>query len=76
MRAADVQPAAERARELLAEHEDAREVAEACAANDLAIVVPCHRVVKKGGRISGYRWGVRRKRALIEREHQALWQLN
>ena len=55
---------------------DAREVAEACAANDLAIVVPCHRVVKKGGAISGYRWGVRRKRALIEREHRALWQLS
>jgi AraC family transcriptional regulator of adaptative response/methylated-DNA-[protein]-cysteine methyltransferase len=55
---------------------DAREVAEACAANDLAILVPCHRVVKKGGAISGYRWGVRRKRALIEREHRALWQLS
>ena len=55
---------------------EAREVAEACAANDLAIVVPCHRVVKKGGGISGYRWGVRRKRALIEREHRALWQLS
>jgi AraC family transcriptional regulator of adaptative response/methylated-DNA-[protein]-cysteine methyltransferase len=53
----------------------AREVAEACAANPLAVVVPCHRVVKKGGSISGYRWGVRRKRALIEREHQALFAL-
>ena len=55
---------------------DAREVAEACAANPLAIVVPCHRVVKKGGALSGYRWGVRRKRALIEREHRALWSLS
>jgi len=33
-------------------------------------------VVKKGGAISGYRWGVRRKRTLIEREHKALWQLS
>ena len=55
---------------------EAREVAEACAANPLAIVVPCHRVVKKGGALSGYRWGVRRKRALIEREHRALWALS
>ena len=46
----------------------AREVGEACAANRLAIVVPCHRVVKKDGSISGYRWGVRRKRTLLERE--------
>lgn len=49
----------------------AREVGEACAANMLAVVVPCHRVVKKDGSISGYRWGVRRKRALIEREARA-----
>ena len=49
----------------------AREVGEACAANRLAIVVPCHRVVKKDGSISGYRWGVRRKRKLLEREHSA-----
>lgn len=49
----------------------AREVGGACAANRLAVVVPCHRVVKKDGSISGYRWGVRRKRALIEREARA-----
>jgi AraC family transcriptional regulator of adaptative response/methylated-DNA-[protein]-cysteine methyltransferase len=48
-----------------------REVGEACAANKLAVVVPCHRVVKKDGSISGYRWGVRRKRKLLEREHSA-----
>lgn len=47
----------------------AREVGEACAANRLAVIVPCHRVVKKDGSISGYRWGVRRKRKLLEREH-------
>lgn len=49
----------------------AREVGEACAANRLAVVVPCHRVVKKDGSISGYRWGVPRKRKLLEREHSA-----
>lgn len=49
----------------------AREVGEACAANRIALVVPCHRIVKKDGSISGYRWGVRRKRALLEREHAA-----
>jgi AraC family transcriptional regulator of adaptative response/methylated-DNA-[protein]-cysteine methyltransferase len=47
------------------------EVAEACAANILAIVVPCHRVVKKDGSISGYRWGFARKRTLLAREHRA-----
>ena len=49
----------------------AREVGEACAANRLAVVVPCHRVIKKDGSISGYRWGVRRKRTLLERESRA-----
>lgn len=46
----------------------AQEVAAACAANMLAVAVPCHRVVKADGSISGYRWGVRRKRALLSRE--------
>jgi AraC family transcriptional regulator of adaptative response/methylated-DNA-[protein]-cysteine methyltransferase len=50
---------------------DAREVGEACANNKLVVVVPCHRVVKKGGSIAGYRWGTRRKRVLLEREHRA-----
>jgi AraC family transcriptional regulator of adaptative response/methylated-DNA-[protein]-cysteine methyltransferase len=50
---------------------EAREVGEACAANRLAVVVPCHRVVKKDGSISGYRWGFLRKRTLLEREHRA-----
>jgi AraC family transcriptional regulator, regulatory protein of adaptative response / methylated-DNA-[protein]-cysteine methyltransferase len=49
---------------------EAREVAEACAANPLAVVVPCHRVIKQDGSISGYRWGVKRKRALLARECQ------
>jgi AraC family transcriptional regulator of adaptative response/methylated-DNA-[protein]-cysteine methyltransferase len=46
----------------------AKEVGEACAANPLAVAVPCHRVVRKDGGRAGYRWGVRRKRALLELE--------
>jgi AraC family transcriptional regulator of adaptative response/methylated-DNA-[protein]-cysteine methyltransferase len=46
----------------------AQEVGAACAANRLAVAVPCHRVVKSDGSISGYRWGVRRKRRLINME--------
>ena len=45
-----------------------RAVAGACAANPLAVAVPCHRVVRQGGALSGYRWGVARKRALLDRE--------
>jgi len=46
----------------------AQEVGAACAANRIAVAVPCHRVVKADGSISGYRWGVPRKRRLINRE--------
>ncbi len=46
----------------------AQEVGAACAANRLAVVVPCHRVVKADGSISGYRWGVERKRQLLATE--------
>lgn len=48
-----------------------RAVASACAANPVAVIVPCHRVVRINGGLSGYRWGIERKRALLEREAKA-----
>jgi AraC family transcriptional regulator, regulatory protein of adaptative response / methylated-DNA-[protein]-cysteine methyltransferase len=49
----------------------AQDVGAACAANVLAVIIPCHRVVKADGSISGYRWGVSRKRQLLQMEHAA-----
>lgn len=46
----------------------ARAVAGACASNPVAVVIPCHRVIRGTGQLGGYRWGIERKRALIDRE--------
>jgi AraC family transcriptional regulator, regulatory protein of adaptative response / methylated-DNA-[protein]-cysteine methyltransferase len=51
---------------------DARDVTDAIASNGIAVLIPCHRVVKKDGVLSGYRWGVARKRVLLAREREAV----
>jgi AraC family transcriptional regulator, regulatory protein of adaptative response / methylated-DNA-[protein]-cysteine methyltransferase len=48
-----------------------RAVARACATNPVSVVVPCHRVVRQDGNLAGYRWGIQRKRELLEREEKA-----
>ena len=51
--------------------EAVRAVASACGANPVALAVPCHRAVSKDGSLGGYRWGVERKRALLDREKRS-----
>lgn len=48
-----------------------RAVGQACAANRVAVLIPCHRAVRSDGHLAGYRWGIERKRALLEREAAA-----
>jgi AraC family transcriptional regulator of adaptative response/methylated-DNA-[protein]-cysteine methyltransferase len=52
----------------------ARAVAQACAANRLAVAIPCHRAVRSDGSLGGYRWGAQRKRSLLQREVDGLQQ--
>lgn len=56
--------------EELGRKQAARAVAQACASNKIAILIPCHRVIGAAGRLAGYRWGLQRKAALLEREHR------
>ena len=54
--------------EQIGDKKKVRAVAQACASNRVAVVIPCHRVVGKDGRLSGYRWGVERKEKILRRE--------
>jgi AraC family transcriptional regulator of adaptative response/methylated-DNA-[protein]-cysteine methyltransferase len=53
-----------------------RAVARACATNPVCVLIPCHRVVRENGKLAGYRWGIGRKRELIEAEKQNVERTN
>jgi AraC family transcriptional regulator of adaptative response/methylated-DNA-[protein]-cysteine methyltransferase len=55
--------------QMIGEPNATRAVARACATNPVAVVVPCHRVVRTGGALGGFRWGLERKRRLLAQEH-------
>lgn len=58
--------------EMIGQPKAVRAVASACAANTLAVAIPCHRVVRTDGSLSGYRWGIDRKRTLLQRERHGV----
>jgi AraC family transcriptional regulator of adaptative response/methylated-DNA-[protein]-cysteine methyltransferase len=55
----------------LGDKKKVRAVAQACAKNRVAVVIPCHRVIASDGKLSGYRWGIERKKQLLEKEKAA-----
>ena len=55
--------------QMLGKHDATRAVGTACGANPVALVIPCHRVLRKDGGLGGYRWGLERKKSLLDMEH-------